>query len=150
MRLPAFYGNSRFTRNRQVFPVPWSDEPNSPLTTSTYSIFKNISSPDYNIKLQNDYWIGKDMEGNGRSLIPTSVLPSYPCFDLRSNPFSSGFPTKILYAFMFHLFYVSPWFHCLDMCRLCNFLQPPVSPSLLGPNISSTPFSNFCSVLNVR
>jgi hypothetical protein len=36
---------------------------------------------------------------------------------------------------------------------LCSFLQPPVTSSLLGPNILSTLFSNtinLCSSLNVR
>jgi hypothetical protein len=94
---------------------------------------------------------------------------------LRLGLFLSGFPTNILYSFLFYPFML----HALPrqmnkliiliyliiqiiryeeykLCSsaLCCFLQPPVTSSLLCPNILlGTLFSNthsLCSSLNVR
>jgi hypothetical protein len=76
------------------------------------------------------------------ALVP--ILPT--TFGLPSGLFSSGFPTKSLYTFLFSphvlhgLFILSPWLHhsnyILQRCTLwssllCNFLQHPIISSVL-------------------
>jgi hypothetical protein len=91
------------------------------------------------------------------------ILTSHQCLGLPSSLVPSGFPATILNAF--HLpdaRYMShpshPWFHHPDnnlwrvqSTDLRSFLQPPVTSSLLGPNILlSTLFPNtfiLCSSL---
>ncbi|PNF14089.1 hypothetical protein B7P43_G01064, partial [Cryptotermes secundus] len=80
---------------------------------------------------------------------------SLPCsqqpLDLNSGLFPTGFPTNIPYAFVFSPIRATCSAHLilLDLiilvilgeeyslwsCSLCNFLQPPVTSSLFGPNI---------------
>jgi hypothetical protein len=37
-----------------------------------YDLFNDaVSSSDYSLEWQDDSWLGKDMEGSGRSIIPT-------------------------------------------------------------------------------
>jgi hypothetical protein len=73
------------------------------------------------------------------SLRSILLLSSHLRLGLPSGLFLSCFPTKILYAF--------------HTSSLWNFIQPPVTSSLLGPNILlNTLFSNIlslCSSLNV-
>jgi hypothetical protein len=91
------------------------------------------------------------------------ILSSYLCLGLRSDFFSSGFPTKILYAYLFspmcttfsahHTLYdfIIPiifgeeW--KLWRCSLRNFLQPPIISSFFDANILlSILFSNTLSL----
>jgi hypothetical protein len=88
---------------------------------------------------------------------PLAMFPQYPFLmlsshlhlDLPSGLFSPGYPTKILYAFLISATHATRPTHLiiLDMiilimygeeCKLrrsslCNFLQPTVTPFLLGP-----------------
>jgi hypothetical protein len=80
---------------------------------------------------------------------------------LPSGLFPSGFPTNNLYTFLLitiratflsHLILLDLTIilgeeYKLKSSSLCSFLLPPVSLSLLGPNILlSTPFSNALTV----
>ena len=84
------------------------------------------------------------------SLSSILILSPNLRLDLPSRFFPSGFPTKILYVFLFFLtsttcpahlilidlisriFYEE---HISGSSSLCNFLQSPVTPSLLGVNV---------------
>jgi hypothetical protein len=102
------------------------------------------------------------------SLRSILILSTYLPLGLSSGLFSSGFPSNILYPFLFYPFVlhalpISSSLACILIIlrqeyklwssSLCSFLQPPVTSSLFGPNILNTLFSNtlcLCSSLNVR
>jgi hypothetical protein len=95
---------------------------------------------------------------NSISLSSILILSTPLHLGLSSGLFPSGFHTNILYAFLlgsiratFHAYH-PPW---LDRCNytwqrvkvvklfiMHFFFQPPVTSSLLSPNILSTLFSN--------
>jgi hypothetical protein len=99
----------------------------------------------------------------------TLILSSLLHIGLMSGVLHSGFGSKIVYTFLISLVYptVNAYLVLLDLIiliifgercilwssSLCNFLQPPVTSSLFGPNILiSTQFSNtpnLCSSLKV-
>jgi hypothetical protein len=104
------------------------------------------------------------------SLWSIVILSTHLCLGLPSGNYPSGFPTDILYAFLFsticgtcpthvillHLNILITFVkeYKLRSSSLCSFLQSPVTSSLFGPNILlSTLCSNtlsLCSSLNVR
>jgi hypothetical protein len=96
-------------------------------------------------------------------------LPTQLRLGLPSGLFRSGFPTNILYTFLFSISATCPahliLLHLIilivlhEECKLwsfslCSCLQPSVTSSLFGPNILlSNLFSNtlsLCSSLNIR
>jgi hypothetical protein len=100
-----------------------------------------------------------------RSILISSI---HLRFRLLTDLFPSGFPTNILYAFLFthatfpvHLFLLD-WIILIILVKvyklrsslLCSFLQPYVTSYLFGQNIFlSTLLSNtmsLCSSLNIR